>query len=116
MTRPSDSHYSLQQALPAEVLVGGNLVWARYRQYPVFSLPWLRGRSLLFGSVIGVIALVIGFGTGAATHDFALGALAGSQMFAAFLLMATAGPALATWIRHRHWPQRRERFALVLAV
>ena len=44
MTRPSDNSYSLQQALPAEVLVGGNLVWARYRQYPVFSLPWRRGR------------------------------------------------------------------------
>lgn len=116
MSRASDNHYSLQQALPAEVLVGGNLVWSRYRQYPVFSGPWLRGRSLLFGAVIGVFALVVGFSTGAATRDFGLGALAGSQMFAAFLLMATAGPALATWIRHRRWPLRRERFGLVLAV
>jgi two-component sensor histidine kinase len=116
MSKSSENRYSLQQALPAEVLVGGNLVWARYRQYPVFSLPWLRGRSLLFASVITVFALVIGFSTGAATRDFGLGALAASQMFAAFLLMATTGPALATWIRHRHWPQRRERFGLVLAV
>ena len=116
MTRPSDNSYSLQQALPAEVLVGGNLVWARYRQYPVFSLPWLRGRSLLFASVIAVFAMVIGFGSGAATRDFGLGALAGAQMFAAFLLMATTGPALATWVRHRHWPQRRERLCMVLAV
>ena len=116
MNPPSDNQYPLQQALPAEVLVGGNAVWARYRQYPVFSWPWLRGRSLMFAAVITVFALVTGFGTGAATRDFGLGVLAGSHLFAAFLLMATAGPALATWIRHRRLPVRRERVGLVLAV
>lgn len=115
MSHPSDN-YPLQQALPAEVLVGGNAVWARYRQYPVFSWPWLRGRSLMFAAVIAVFALVTGFGTGAATRDFGLGALAGAHLFAAFLLMATTGPALATWIRHRRLPLRRERVGLVLAV
>lgn len=116
MSHPSDHNYPLQQALPAEVLVGGNVVWARYRQYPVFSWPWLRGRSLMFGAVIAVFALVTAFGTGAATRDFGLGALAGAHLFAAFLLMATAGPALATWIRHRRLPLRSERIGLVLAV
>lgn len=116
MTRPSDNHYSLQQVLPAEVLVRGNSVWARYRQYPVFSWPWLRGRSLMFAAIIAVFALVTAFGTGAAARDFGLGALAGAHLFAAFLLMATAGPALATWIRHRRLPVRRERVGVVLAV
>jgi two-component sensor histidine kinase len=116
MTRPSDDHYSLQQVLPAEVLVRGNSVWARYRQYPVFSWSWLRGRSLMFAAVIGVFALVTAFGTGAATRDFGLGALAGVHLVAAFLLMATAGPALATWIRHRRLLVKRERVGVVLAV
>ena len=41
--------YPLRQKLPAEVLVGGNAVWSRYRQYPVFGLRWLLGRSLFGG-------------------------------------------------------------------
>jgi len=111
-----EQDYSLRAALPAEVLVRGNTVWARYRQYPVFSLPWLRGRSLLFGAVIAVFASVVAFGTAVSTDNPVLGALAGLHMLAAFLLMATTGPALATWVRHRRWPIRRERTAVVLAV
>ncbi|MBW8367412.1 MAG: hypothetical protein K0M70_06100 [Arenimonas sp.] len=37
------SPYPLGQVLPAEVLVGGDWSWARYRQYPVFSARWLWG-------------------------------------------------------------------------
>lgn len=110
------SRYPLGQALPAEVLVGGASVWARYRQYPVFSAPWLRGRSLIFAGVIAVVAAVVGFGVGAAGRDAGLGLLAGGHLFVAFLLMATTGPALATIVRHRRWPLRRERTAVVLAV
>ena len=53
--------WPLRQKLPAEVLVGGNAVWSRYRQYPVFGLRWLLGRSLLFCGVIAVVAAFIGF-------------------------------------------------------
>jgi len=45
-----------------------------------------------------------------------IGALAGVHMFVAFFLMATTGPALATFTRHRGWPLRRERVFVVLAV
>lgn len=110
------TRYPLGQALPAEVLVGGDPGWTRYRQYPVFSAPWLRGRSLLFAAVIAVVAAVVGFGVGATTRDFGLGLLAGGHLFVALLLMATTGPALATIVRHRRWPPRRERLAVVLAV
>ncbi len=118
MKRPGggDSHYALGSALPADVLVGGNTVWGRYRQYPVFSLPWLRGRSLVFAVVITAFAAVAAFGSGFATRDYGMGLLAGAHLFAAFLLMATAGPALATWVRYRRWPMARERKAVVLAV
>ncbi len=116
MTRAGDTNYSLQQTLPAEVLIGGDSAWARYRQYPVFSLSWLKGRIALFAILIGLVALLATIGTAVATHDYPLGALAGAHMFVAFLLMATTGPALATWVRHRRWPQRRERLGVVLAV
>ena len=61
--------YPLRQKLPAEVLVGGNAVWSRYRQYPVFGLRWLLGRSLLFCGVIAVVAAFIGMGTGVVAQD-----------------------------------------------
>jgi len=108
--------YPLHRALPAEVLVGGNAVWSRYRRYPVFSLRWLAGRSLLFCSVIAVGAAVTGAGVGVAVQDAAVALKVGAVQFAAFSLMATLGPALATAVRHRGWPEPRERRAVVLAV
>jgi two-component sensor histidine kinase len=116
MDTHTDRAYPLSQPLPAEVLVGGNAVWSRYRQYPVFSAPWLRGRSLLFGSIIGAVALVVGTGVGAAARDYGVGLLAGGHLFVAFLLMATAGPGLAAWVRARRWPAVRERRGVVLAM
>lgn len=107
---------SLNERLPSDVVVGGSLPWNRYRQYPVFGLRWLAGRSLLFAAAIGLYALVTALGLGFSTRDYATGATVGACSFAAFLLMATAGPALATWVRHRRWPLRRERAAVVLAV
>ena len=113
---PPPAAYPLDATLPPNVLVGGNTVWSRYRQYPVFSLPWLRGRSLLFAIVLALFALVSGFGVGLSTRDYEVGVLAGGHLFVAFMLMATAGPALAAWVRYRRWPATRERRAVVLAV
>jgi hypothetical protein len=108
--------YPLRQKLPAEVLVGGNAVWSRYRQYPVFGLRWLMGRSLLFCSVIAVVAAFIGAGTGVALQDPGIAIRVGITQFIAFSLMATLGPALATAVRHRGWPVAWERKAVVVAV
>lgn len=113
MSQPT---YPLDRSLPADVLIGGNTVWSRYRQYPVFSLPWLRGRSLLFAVVIAIVALVSGFGVGFSTRDYGVGLIGGTHLFAAFMLMATAGPCLATWVRYRRWSPARERTGLVVAV
>lgn len=108
--------YALRQKLPAEVLVGGDAVWSRYRQYPVFGLRWLLGRSFLFCSVIAVVAAFIGTGTGVAVQDLGIAIKVGATQFIAFSLMATLGPALATAVRHRAWPVSRERKAVVIAV
>ncbi|MEL1265098.1 sensor histidine kinase [Pseudoxanthomonas putridarboris] len=111
-----DKDYSLREKLPAEVLVGGNAVWSRYRRYPVFGLRWLVGRSLLFCSVIAVAAAFIGTGVGLTVQDPGVAVKVGITQFVAFSLMATLGPALATGVRHSHWPVARERKAVVVAV
>ncbi len=108
--------YPLHHALPADVLVGGNAVWSRYRQYPVFSWPWLRGRSLLFMGIIAVFAAVVAVGVGLATRNYGVGLWTGVLQFGAFSLMATTGPAFATWARHRRWAPSRERLAVVVAM
>ena len=108
--------YRLNDALPSDVLIGGNAVWSRYRRYPVFSLRWLLGRSALFAAVLLFVAAVIGTGTGLATQDGWIGVRIGVTEWVAFLLMATMGPALATWVRHRRWTMSRERKAVVIAV
>ena len=108
--------YPLRQKLPAEVLVGGNAVWSRYRQYPVFVLRWLLGRSLLFCGVIAVVAAFIGMGTGVVAQDVGVAVKVAITEFIVFSSMATLGPALATAVRHRAWPLSRERKAVVIAV
>ena len=108
--------YTLRQKLPAEVLVGGNAVWSRYRQYPVFGLRWLLGRSLLFCGVIAVVAAFIGMGTGVVAQDVGVAVKVAITEFIVFSSMATLGPALATAVRHRAWSLSRERKAVVIAV
>ena len=98
------------------MLVGGNAVWSRYRQYPVFGLRWLLGRSLLFCGVIAVVAAFIGMGTGVVAQDVGVAVKVAITEFIVFSSMATLGPALATAVRHRAWPLSRERKAVVIAV
>ncbi|NCT71595.1 MAG: sensor histidine kinase [Xanthomonadaceae bacterium] len=114
MTRHDD--YSLRQTLPPDVLVGGDAVWSRYRRYPVFGLRWLVGRTLLFCSIIAVVAAFIGAGTGIAVQDPGVALKVAATQFVAFSLMAMLGPALATAVRHRRWSVARERKAVVIAV
>ena len=115
MDEPGTS-YSLRQPLPADVLVGGDAPWNRYQRFPVFSRRWLAGRALVFGIVILGFALLSGFGIAALTGQWQRGAQVTALQGFAFFCMAMGGPALATWVRHRRWPARRERIAVVLAV
>ncbi|WP_343237108.1 histidine kinase [Xanthomonas sp. XNM01] len=108
--------YPLHQQLPPEVLLGGSMPWSRYRQYPVFSLRWLIGRSLVFCSIIALVAALIGAGSGLSVRDVGVGLKIGLIQFVAFSLMATTGPALATAVRYRRWPGHIERKAVVAAV
>lgn len=115
MSEPGTT-YSLRQPLPAEVLVGGDAPWNRYQRYPVFSRRWLAGRALVFGIAVLCFALLSGFGIAALTDDWLRGARVTALQGGAFFLMAMGGPALATAVRHRRWPRRREARVVVLAV
>ena len=108
--------YPLGQPLPTEVVAGGGVFRINYRRYPVFSWPWLRGRALIFAICIGLWALLTGVGLGMTTVDAKIGILSGLHFFGAFMLMTCAGPLLATFVRHRDLPLRRERIGVVAAV
>ena len=112
----NESKLAIDHALPADVAVAGSRGWSGYRRYPVFSWPWLVGRTRLFAIGVGTVALLIAFGHGLADHDYARGARAGLYFFAGFVAIATMGPAMATWVRHRRWPWRRERNAVIAAL
>jgi len=106
--------YALELTLPAEVQVGGRSAWNRYQQFPVFSWPWLRGRMRVFATGIAGFASLSFLGL-AVQGNMAAGLLAGGYLFAGFMLMSTCGPAMATWVRHRRWPEARERRGVVVA-
>ena len=102
--------YRLHDPLPSDVLIGGNTVWSRYRRYPVFSWPWLTGRIAVFFACLTVV------GVGVGTGNYRDGLASGGYLFVAFLLMSSLGPAAATLVRHRRWPEARERMGVVLAL
>ncbi len=108
--------YALNEPLPNEVVAGGGVFRIHYRRYPVFSWPWLRGRSLIVAICIGLWALLTGVGLGMSTSDPRLGLLAGLHFFCGFMLMSCAGPLFATVVRHRHLPLHRERIGVAIAV
>ena len=110
------SSVSLRQPLPDDVVVGGELPWTRYRRYPVFSARWLAGRTLLFGSVILGFSLLTLLGALVGPVSRVGAFTASGYMFIAFLLMTTAGPLLATWVRHRRLSLPRERTWVVLSL
>lgn len=108
------SDYLLGRELPDDVVVGGNAVWSRYRRYPVFSMPWLRGRTLLFAVPVALWALLIGVSMGLAAP--AAGATLFVDVFWTYMVIVSAGPLLATLVRHAGLPAARERWLVVLAV
>ncbi|WP_232211018.1 MULTISPECIES: sensor histidine kinase [Pseudoxanthomonas] len=112
----TDADYPLQQVLPPEVLVGSHAAWGHYRQYPVFSRPWLLGRAWLFCGMSALLATLTGTVTGLSTRDGWFGLYYAAVQFAFFCLFTMLAPVMATWVRHRGWPARRERRAVVAAV
>lgn len=115
VTRPV-AGYPLNRPLPPDVAAGGGAFWNRYRRYPVFSGPWLRGRSLLALTLVGGFSLVTAAGSLAVAPSASGAWAAAASMFVAFMLMTTVGPSLATLARHMRGPLGRERGLVVAGV
>jgi signal transduction histidine kinase len=105
----------LDAPLPRE-LTGSEHGWlTRYRIYPVFSGPWVRGRWRLALSLLG--ALLAMFGLGALlTPEPMLPLVALSAAIVEWLVPLVLGPLAGAWVRRRHWPAAAEQRALWAAV
>ncbi len=108
--------HPLDSALPAALTGSGHGWFTRYRRYPVFSAPWVRGRTQVFALVL-LLALLAAGGPLLASQPLAqmpLGGLAqlAVQLFAPLLI----GPPLGLWVRRQGWPETRERYALAAVV
>ena len=107
---------SLDQALPDDVAANSSAGIFSYRNFAVFSVPWLKRRSLLFGVAIGLFSLLVFLGVWITLQKFQPAMLSAIHFFAGFMVMASAGPLLATWVRYRRFSLSRERTAVVIAV
>lgn len=108
--------YPLDRPLPAGMLLPRRQPRYLYRHYPVFSWPWLRGRTLVFLAALALYATFTAVTIIHSTGNPATGIQVGLVQFIGFGLMVMSGPGLASWIRHRRWPARREAIGVVLVV
>lgn len=108
--------YSLLAPLPSDVVLRTAGRHADYRSYPVFSLPWLKGRSLIFVPVVTVCALLVSTIQGVLLNELYLGLLMALHTLPVWIGIVCAGPVLATLVRHRGWPLKWERAAVFAAV
>jgi Histidine kinase/Histidine kinase-, DNA gyrase B-, and HSP90-like ATPase len=106
----------LGEPLPGEVLrrVSGGL--AAYRNYPVFSWPWLARRTLLFGLFLASFAALMGIGMYVSKQNLGLAVSNSVYFVAGIMLIATPGPLLATLVRHRRLRVAWERRLVVAAL
>jgi len=112
MNTPDDN---LDARLPQGVLSDLGR-WTLYQSFRTFTWPWLLRRGIL----LWPIAILGGFAY-AAWHATAMGAWADWPALAlraclAGLIVVTAGPLLATVIRHLRFPNGVERALVILAI
>lgn len=108
--------YSLLDPLPPDVVLRSDGRLGDYRRYPVFSVPWLTRRSLLFIPGATTVALLEVAVIGGSLRNWALAALSAAVAVPVWVVIVCAGPALATLVRHRGWPMQWERPAVVVAI
>lgn len=98
--------YSLREPLPSDVIAHASGPFGGYRRFPVFSLPWLKGRCALFipfTACMGAMeATLIGF----ELQDSRLGWETAAVSIPIWIVIGSAGPLLATFARHRLPPAK----------
>jgi hypothetical protein len=106
----------LEQPLPSDAIVG--MTWGpfRYRKYPVFSWPWLKWRTMSVSVAIMLYGALSALGLLAAKHTLAECLNSTAYFIVTCVLMVTAGPGLASWVRTRRWSAATEAKAVIVAV
>jgi signal transduction histidine kinase len=99
---------ALDQPLPPELVRRGIGV-ASYQYFPVFSATWLKKRTALFALIIGPLGVLMGIADAVRSDHVLASAWLVLHFWIGGLVLTTAGPALATWVRHQRWPLARER-------
>ncbi len=108
---------TLNRPLPPDVVFLNHGWFTRYRMYPTFSGRWLRGRFLLFSTVLVVPALLVLVSVALTGEDnTAVVSNTTASLLFTVLISFFAGPALAALVRHAKWPARREAIGVVCAI
>jgi hypothetical protein len=98
--------YSLREPLPADVVAHASGPFGGYRRFPVFSAPWLLGRILIFIPLTGGLGALEGMLIGLEFNDGRLGWETAAVSIPIWITIGSAGPALATFARHRLPPAK----------
>jgi two-component sensor histidine kinase len=98
--------YSLREPLPPDVVAHAAGPFGGYRRFPVFSAPWLLGRSAIFLPLMTGFGILEGALLGLEVGDAKLGWEGIAIGVPIWVIIANAGPALATLARHRLPPAR----------
>jgi hypothetical protein len=98
--------YPLREPLPSDVVAHAAGPFGGYRRYPVFSAPWLLGRSTIFVPLTGALGVVESALVGLGFGDTKLGWQTAAVLVPVWVAFGTVGPALATIARHRLPPAR----------
>ena len=106
----------LDEPLPAELTGAGHSWLTRYRRYPVFSRPWIRGRRRPFGLGLALLLVLVALGafihTGGGPVPYGVVA----QLAIGLGLPVFVGPALCGWVRRQGWAPGREWLAMLLVL
>ena len=110
--------FDLDAPLPAEV-AGRHQGWlTRYRRYPVFSSPWVRGRLMAMAPLVALTVALLMLPPVLLNDDPAMPAPLGGllQMVIDLFLPLLLGPWLGLAVRRRHWPAQWEWAGLLAAI
>lgn len=113
-TAPPAAPRPLDDPLPPE-LSGRSQGWfTQYRRYPVFSLPWVRGRLRMTLAVLAAVLVVMGGSALSNPGELPWGGFA--QITIELLLPTLVGPWLGWRVRRLGLPEAQERWALAAAI
>ncbi|MEM9069456.1 MAG: histidine kinase [Myxococcota bacterium] len=107
---------SLDEPLPEAFLRRSSRSFASYQNFPAFSWPWLRGRTLVAVVALGAFGFLNALGRYASTQDVTSAVVIFAGVFFGGLTLVSAGPALATLVRTRAMAPQKELWGIRIAL